>query len=256
MPRKQLYQREMPAWLQQIENLDALPIDDLLEDSIYYPASAYDYSVIEAFSGYGHSFIYVDPDISKETLLKKVPINFHGYYVYASREVKREELCFREYKIIYPDLTIDEDPSSYSRVRAVSENPYAVWIIFQRQDTANPGIGPKRLSFLFIAGEGVATYQALYFSNKKKPSVIVMQAFVWGNWTGFDKHGGFFNRVVISNPAGRPDYLSCQDLNGEEIKWDGYKRRVESKKFLPLWISDDLPLGDHYIHKPGKEEGY
>ena len=75
MPRKQLYKREMPTWLEQIENLDTLPIDDLLEDSIYYPASAYDYSVIEAFSGYGHSFIYVDPDISKETLLKYVPIN-------------------------------------------------------------------------------------------------------------------------------------------------------------------------------------
>ena len=42
MPRKRLYQREIPAWLEQIENLDALPIDDLLEGSIYYPASAYE----------------------------------------------------------------------------------------------------------------------------------------------------------------------------------------------------------------------
>jgi hypothetical protein len=168
MPRKQLYPREMPEWLENIQNLDILPIDDVLENSIYYPASACDYSVIEAFSGFGHSFIYVDPEIKKESLLKNVSKSFHGYSVIASREVKKEELCFRQYNIIYPDSANDGDPSYYSRSHKELIDPYATWVILGRINTANPSLGPKRISFLFIAGEGVATYQALYFSNQKK----------------------------------------------------------------------------------------
>ena len=63
------------------------------------------------------------------------------------------------------------------------------WAIFQRKPQTNHGHGPERFSLLFISGEGVATYQAIYFSNKCRPMGIVLRGYSGfaGNWTKFEK---------------------------------------------------------------------
>lgn len=258
--RKKLYLRPVPTWLENLESLDVLPIDDLLKDSIYYPASYCDRSVIEMFGGYGHSFIYVDLCMKKAFLNEQINRQFNGYNKLFYREVKQSELCFRPYSPILPVIEEDGDPKKCRFYTRNGEEPTAFWVVYERRDSTDVGYGPKRFSLLYIAGEGVATYQALYYSNKTKPSLIAMltcNTGAAGNWTEFLKRGGFFERVVLTNPAGHPDYITADEVDskyGQQI-WNGYSTMVITRgKLLHTWkadglIDENVTANGHVINK-------
>lgn len=244
-PKKQLYKKPAPAWLNELQTLDVMPINELLTDSIYYPASYYDWQPIQAFAGFSHSFIYADPAIEAEGIPK-----IDGYQQLFSRGVRAKELCTKSYNRIKPtesdgSLTTlqDQFPSPFSN----SENIVATWSVYEKTSASNWG-NPDRISVLLLSAEGAEAYQILYHLNRVKPALIFMMACVWGNWTEFEKRGGYFNRVVMANPAGHPDFPVSQD-RGRQI-WDGYSRRIESKKWVPIWIADDVSLGSLYLHQP------
>jgi hypothetical protein len=242
--RKKLYLRPVPTWLANLESLDVLPIDDLLRDSIYYPASYCDMSVIEMFGGYGHSFIYVDLCMNKAFFNEQINQQFKGYKKLFDREVKQSELCFRPYSQILPVKDEDGDLEKYHFKTGNGEESAAFWVVYERRDSIDPGYGPKRFSLLYIAGEGVATYQALYYSNKTKPSLIVMiscNTGTGGNWTEFLKRGGFFERVVLGNPAGHPDYITAFETKYGQQIWNGYSTYVITRgQLLHTWKADDV----------------
>jgi hypothetical protein len=83
---------------------------------------------------------------------------------------------------------------------------------------------------LYIGGEGVATYQALYWSNKTAPKAlaIIQPGTGFGlNWTDFREQGAPLNWVVCNNPAGQqPDILYYGGIgkNYAHFDWDGYQR--------------------------------
>jgi len=250
-PKKQLYKRPMPTWLENLVSLDYLPITELLKESVYYPACCFDNNPIYAYSGFSHSFVYVDPNISKEPKDQLL----RGYRLKLSREVEKNELCFKPFRQILP-TSIDGDLEKLVNNSKVPEwngnngAPFALWQIYENDERFNWG-DPQRISVLRITGEGIATYQALYFSNQVKPLLFFNLCCTCCTWSIFEKRNGFFNRVVLANPAGYPDYLAGgRDSNGRSI-WNGYERRIESRAFYPMWLANDLPLGNHYLHKPG-----
>jgi len=110
-------------------------------------------------------------------------------------------------------------------------NPYAYFSILERKERADPNHGPKRFSILFIAGEGVATFQSLYLSNQIKPYAIVLKGNIGfaGNWTVFQRRNGILERSVMANPVGFPNYLITDHVYGSpkyfdfETTWDNYQ---------------------------------
>jgi len=249
-PKKQLFKRPMPEWLLNLGSVKDLPLVEVLSESVYYPASIDDYHPIYAYSGFSHSFVYVDPHIRKQPDYQSL----RGYRLAMSREVQREELCNKPYRALFPT----SEDGNLGKLREMAHlpdwagndgRPFALWQIYERQNGFNWG-DPERISVLRITGEGIATYQALYFSNQVKPLLLFNLCCTCCTWSIFEKRGGFFNRTVLANPAGIPNYMSGRERLGGPI-WDGYERRIETKAFFPIWIADNLPLGKHYIHKPG-----
>ena len=55
--------QDMPNWLTDINKDSEFNIKQLLDKSIYYPASNTDGWIFEALAGTGYSFVYVDPNI-------------------------------------------------------------------------------------------------------------------------------------------------------------------------------------------------
>lgn len=244
-PKKQLYKKPPPVWLNDLQSLEVMPINELLTNSIYYPASYYDWQPIQAFAGFSYSFVYVDPAIETEGIPE-----IDGYQRLFSRSVGARELCSNSYDRKEPTLTDgslktlqDQFPSPFINL----ENIVGTWSVYEKAPSSNWG-NPDRISVLLISAEGIETYQALYYSNRVKPALIFMMACVCGNWTEFEKRDGYFNQVVMSNPAGHPDFLVSQDRDRQI--WDGYSRRIESKKWIPIWIADDISLGSLYLHQP------
>lgn len=213
----ELDRQPVPDWLRRFDpNDDRLPVSELLRGSVYYPASSMDGRPVKYLGGYCHSFVYVDCNVSRETLTGNLD-TFKGYRLHHSRSVRRDELCFKQFQAILPDR-YDGLPSSLH----VSIVPFAVWAIYDRLPGFDESHGPERFSLLFVGGEGVATFQSLYYSNECAPSVIVLikcDAFT-GNWTAFYNPGGIFARSVVQNPFGKPSYLFCE--RGPPPPWPWY----------------------------------
>jgi hypothetical protein len=184
---------------------DELPIYDILNSSVYYPACAMDGRPVQYLGGYCHSFVYVDCNISCGQLLKNLE-KFKGYSLSHSRFLNKEQLCFKPYQPIFPEPT-DGNPRNLHVQNGFL--PYSLWAIYDRLPEFDDTHGPTRFSMLFVGGEGVATFQSLYYSNQCSPLVVTLikcDAFT-GNWTPFFNPKKIFARSVMDNPFGTPDYI-------------------------------------------------
>jgi hypothetical protein len=175
--------------------------------------------------------VYVDYAVKKDEALEgmqEVP----GYKPIFFKDVSQYELSPTERHHVTPTVadcaftprpvggadTAELRIAAYIQQNARIDAPYCIWGVYQREvSTDSPGwrysylARAERISLLFVGGEGVATYQALYNSNGIVPVAIVLCAAdargFGGNWTDFEKRGGILERVVMANPAGIPQYL-------------------------------------------------
>jgi len=199
-----------------------LPIVHILQESVFYPASAMDGRPVKYLGGFSHSFVYADWNVSQNSLTINLD-TFKGYRIFYSRAVERSELCFKSFQPIFPELTNGYQDRQRGRA---SVSPYALWVIYERLPEFDEVHGPERFSLLFIGGEGVETFQSLYFSNQCAPSVITLSrcdAFT-GNWTQFFPHEGILARSVMQNPSGTPDYIFCDYRPKPESPWPWYAK--------------------------------
>jgi hypothetical protein len=105
---------------------------------------------------------------------------------------------------------------------------FAEWAVYDRKGLYDDDHGPLRFSLLYIGGEGVSTFQSLYFSNRCSPSAIVLiksDGFT-GNWTNFTYPEQIFARSVMGNPAGQPEYLFIE--YGDSSCWPWYSSKVST----------------------------
>jgi hypothetical protein len=215
----ELSRQSTPDWLMRAKFAhDQIPIVDLLQGSVFYPASAMDGRPVKYLGGYSHSFVYADCNVTQDSLITYLD-TFKGYRLYYSRSVAREELCFKSFQPL-PLEPNDGDPSSLHVWPGLS--PYSIWAVYKRQSGFDEDHGPERFSLLFVGGEGAATFQSLYYSNQCSPSAIALSkcdAFT-GNWTQFYNPRKILARSVIQNPHGIPDYLFCD--RGPEPPWPWY----------------------------------
>ena len=88
-----------PDWLAsaEIDRPVRFPLEHIVTDSLYYPASGLNGTPIKYLSGHVLSFIYADYAISKEQLLGNLNgdgenCGFQGYTSVLQREVFREDI--------------------------------------------------------------------------------------------------------------------------------------------------------------------
>lgn len=243
--RKQLTPTECPAWLCAIGPHSEFSRQQVLSGALYYPASQLDGSILKAYGGFAHSFVYVDPSISRDQLLEQ-SYRIAGYDVILLRELSENDLCPQRLPPVPIDPLIDGDPKSlrfWGNEKPIK--PFAYWVVLERRLGTHPGHGPQRLSIVFIAGEGVATYHAIYNSNRLKPLAIAMKCHngFAGNWTEFSRRGAIFERVVSANPAGQPEYLFADCAYGYDSSawhrdrnvWHSYSKMIKASSFLNIW---------------------
>lgn len=108
--------------------------------------------------------------------------------------------------------------------------------------------GPVRFSLLFIGGEGVATYQALYWSNKTTAKAVAIihpgtgSGFNWTNFLDGEKALGY---TVTKNPYGQPDSMISHSR--ELLHWHGYPHPT-NERFCRF--SQDRTAAFYDYHRP------
>lgn len=243
--RKQLPATDSPDWLLAINDQSEFRREDVLNGSVYYPASQLDGAVLKAYGGFAHSFVYVDPNVSRTEFIEQSS-RVAGYDLIMQRELLAIDLCPNPLPNHPINPKLDGDPLALRRWgRGDPVKPFASWLVLQRRSRTDPAHGPLRLSIVFIAGEGVATYQALYNSNCLRPIAIVMKNHFGfaGNWTEFPRRGAIFERVVMNNSAGAPTYLFADNIYGyvpdpvdrNRYIWHHFHQMIKESAFLNIW---------------------
>jgi len=232
-----------PAAMQEIK----VPMGKILTDSVYYPASGIDGRPVQYLSKITRSFIYVDQSISSEEIHEAfINEGFKGYHLLGERKVQEVELTPK--RPVWHDTPTEQDgdPQKYHKAgwEHVFAQPYALWTVWERNKEYDYKHGPNRFSLLIICGDGVASFDALYYSHKCKPLALCIIAPGTGfglNWTDFRQPGLILHRLAMNNPAGIPEcILQERPLRDEKgCYWQEYSLDASHYPNLTLYCQEE-----------------
>lgn len=209
-----------------------LPLEDILKDSVYYPACRFDGGVIKIFNTLLKndgvtSFIYCDHDVDEDALVENVRDHVRGYHLLAHRSVKESEFV-KGTRVEFPFQMDSMEGHKYERIMEKCL-PFCHWFIFERNADFSEEHGPERFSLLYVCGEGVATYAGLYNNYRIAPKCLALiqcDGFS-GNWTYFREKDGRLREVMAQNEAGLPQFVINGGIGDAEsyshLDWDEYE---------------------------------
>lgn len=183
------------------------PLADLLENSLYYPCSGIDGTPIRHWQLGVSSFVYADFFIPIEEYQEAIK-GLWGYEVVAQKLIEEEQLGIAGWQHVMPstvDAEIYRDALAF--VRFSKKSFFALWSILERKPMKGSDFGPSRFSLLHIRAEGIATYNALYASQGRKPKIVcfIRPGLAFGfNYSGYeDALAG----SLLSGTGGIPEQL-------------------------------------------------
>lgn len=192
-----------------------LPIRNLLNQSVYYPASGTDGDPVPCLNRLSRSFIYVDYHLSSEHVIEEMlHPGFRGYRIFAQRMVRQDEIINERYTPHDHPTQADGDPRRPYNEGWIYTPPYAIWTIWDRREGYYDEHGPNRFSLFYLCADGVASFDALYYTWELRPLVfcIIRPGTGFGfNWTDFREPGLIMHRLVMNNPAGIPEYMLVEE---------------------------------------------
>ncbi len=203
------------------------PLADLLTNSIYVPSTEFDGSVVKAYADEYRNFVYCD--IGPDDLTVPALQQFRGYEVMIHRRVDRDELVPADWRPSLPDQ-LRGYCSPYSNWLD-SPEPFAYAAVYQRQADYSDMHGPMHFNLLFVYGDGAITYQALYESNCLAPKVVILiqpEVTFGPNWVHFLDERKALGHVVMQNPHGKPEFVSCTERG--MLRWRSYLN-VEKERY-------------------------
>lgn len=238
--------RAEPDWLSRIQatTIDKeFPLKEVLQDSVYYPASGIHGEPVRFLSENFASFVYVDYGVHRDQLMAKVSGGgFLGYDLVARRTLSESDLAPEGWSPVRPGAE-DGDPEKYRDWGRI-KSPFCEWLVFQRKDGFDDNHGARRFSLLYMCADGVAAFQALYVQNAVSPGAIAIiqpGTGFGGNWTDFTDPKQILARTVMGNPAGPPAYLLYGGSGGlhfyNEPCWPAYSQGLGflGKSSIGVW---------------------
>lgn len=225
--------RVSPKWL--MEDRPSFDINNILEDSLYYPCCWFDGDPIKYFAGNVHSFIYVDYGVTKQSLAKEVARGLRGYKIRHQEVISQSQLTPNGWELM---VNVDpEDLRSLEFHRSFMKTPFSHWVIYERDLDFTESHGPERISFLFICADGALTYQALYLQNEVVPAILAViqpgHGF-GGNYTNYYDNQRIFYKSVIyrDEPDFYPEYFVT---NVTYHKWQKHRNLI---KKMPKFVNN------------------
>lgn len=210
-----------------IEN-GKFPLNEVLQNSFYYPSCGFDGGIVKDCNTLGRelgivSFVYCDYATGQEDFMSEQN-SFVGYHILGCRNVTQAELTPKGWTPKFPP---GFNLQQYQQYRS-EWKPFIIWTVYERDENRDDSHGPEKFSLLYLGGEGVATYQALYWSNNisAKALAIIQPGTGFGlNWTDFCDPNGALSWVVNHNPSGQPDTIYYGGYSGgyNNLNWGNYK---------------------------------
>lgn len=220
-----LLAEQMPGWLQTHSPGDLVNLEDFFATrTVFYPGAGFDGQPVELFgsTSFAHGFVYVDYGVEHNEILGELchpKYGFKGYRLLDRIPLTQDQLSPGGW---VPHLTrgeIGSDPYWFSKIK-----PYAFLQILEREKHFKDSHGPERIAIIFVGGDGIASYDAIYGQGgRKPPSALIIQDHGYGgNYARFDDESLLHTLALRTHQL--PEYL----LVAESSKaWAGYSCAID-----------------------------
>jgi hypothetical protein len=260
-------QEKVPLWLEMVgrhTETATFDLNDLLRDSLYYPACGFDGTPIKHFSGLVHSFVYADYLVKKEDLIRNLRSGsgLRGYRQVLDRDVNRHDVAPPGW---YPHIMPPRNSWQHLQHRQEQTELFGHWSVWKREHHFTEKHGPEFVSLLYLGAEMSATYQGLYLRTGIVPRVValIQPGCMGGEWEYPIEAGSFFKRVVDAHPNGKPEFLLrgtyWKSITGTLSEWPDYQVGVCSiyERSATLWRRSKQAnhQKDIYNHSQAAEKG-
>lgn len=228
---KRKYAERVPAWLERYTGYSRSVLAEFFRSRmVYYPGARFDLDPLHVFgrSGSAHCFVLADYLMPDDELVEHLrEEGFEGYHVYDSVLVSEQDM----FAVVPPGrfhLQGEELETFAQESRRFDPiPPFARFVVFERDENRSEETGPRRLAVLFLAADGIATYDVMFASRPQADFfAILIQDHGFGcNWDHFGR-GGFCEKIANRSGVYPPFILQyCCDEAFE--LWDGYERVAE-----------------------------
>ncbi|MBO7329595.1 MAG: hypothetical protein J6W00_12590 [Lentisphaeria bacterium] len=181
---KNNFRSSMPLWLAEYDStIDIAAVPNTR--CVYYPGAGFDGQPIHTFNAAHAAYLYIYADYGVEKQVIESKLNsFKGYKVIGKHDIALNKLA----TAWRPHILMTKELVEESRRRATVA-PYCFIAIFERLSDFSDEHGAKRFAVIFIGGDGIATYDAL-FGNKNMIaplSVVLQEHGFGGNYASFGR---------------------------------------------------------------------
>jgi hypothetical protein len=201
---------------------------------MFYPGCGLDFHPFNLLGNRLHSYVYSDFGLQSNNVAHAIR-NLPGYEVVLFRNVEPAE---------FGPVSFDEQPWRERPGRSPPDEhlqpPFAFWVILQQKPEVQNAAPSEPISLLYIGGDAIATFQALYLVNNAAPAVIGLIQYGYG-WTDFRDPNEPLADAVLANPAGIPKLL----LEGGVGDATSYQQPCWPL-FSKLICSESLEFGNEY----------
>jgi hypothetical protein len=220
-----------PDWLAELTAdtmmRQQLPLRKLLADSLFYPYCGLDTKPIQALAGNVLSFEYAD---AANKLSGALAVRMDGYQLLAGREVQVAEWWPAGWTPLVPLANQHDEPIWFGP----RPTPlYCNWAVFERHYDRAAGRGPRRLSVLYLAADGVAAFRSFYSANELAPKAVAIirsRGGINANGSAHEDPCKALPRRVLEHPHGQPEWVlfgGCGPaVDYPRCCWPGYRRLV------------------------------
>lgn len=226
------YAEPGPDWLAQWTARSRFPRDAFFSSRVViYPGGGGDGHAFKVFGGShaAHCFIHPDYGVSRETVLSwlapESPEKLRGYRALGHVDLTMADLI--------PDGWHPPAFLSAEEKRGIAEGelqqlrsikPYAMFIVFDREESLDDQHGPTRLAVVFLSGTAQITYHALFCQRGcAAPFGMLLQNHGFGGGNFDPLH--FREGSLLHRFARQADKLP-RFILGEEA-WSGYKQLTD-----------------------------
>ena len=241
-----LKKEETPSWIENHKKGDPFSIAKVLDSKVlYYGGADIDgvpISIINKTHAV-HTYIYVDYGTKAGERIKVLSKEeaFRGYRLFDMRHLAEKELSPHGWT---PHIRLEPEEIRDLKIFAeAAKEPFALLAIFEREEGYDDSHGAKRFALIYIGGDSIATYDALFINNHKAPYILFLRDHGFGgNYANpaFGKGGPVDGLVKRYGP-----YPEIIFTDQENRLWDGYSKIKELEPEARMYLYKREKKHDH-----------
>jgi len=234
--------------MNQLNEMDnKLILKNIYINSFFYAAEIFEVRIMSYFARMSRSFVFCGSRMTEEILLTQMD-TAPDYKVIGYRRVELNEIFSAKW---FPTFLEGYNEPFFSKHHKNSEiiQPFAYYIVYDLKKQLPRVSVLDRFRILYICGECVSTYKALFYSNKYSPGYIARIYNKYSsNYDRLKEEDEKLHNVIINNPYGKPDIVMIgggdNARNNNDIPvWEEYVpnneyeifRRIETEDNFIVW---------------------